>query len=199
MPDNGDDAIWLECYPLDDEGDPTVNNVFLCKHNIMWTAWDNLDGKCFPNPNGAGFITYQEGHDVFCGGLLMSKTTEVTCTKPGELIVYCFECVAKGAGEFSFGIMLEEPLGCDFDTAPFAVIFRDGQPIAEINYGCVRGCGEFVRIAYGDEDFDRELWEELTGRCVICWLAGLDGYCVCDNNGNDNCDTPKGRGKHKHR
>ena len=189
IPETGGKAVWADGYTLDDAGEPIVNNVLLCKHNIMWTAWDNFDGKCEPNENGAGFLVYNRDHVygedgtlVNDRGYLMATYIPATCTKPAAISLVCsHEGTAFGTG-FDVGVALGH------NEAKQAIILRDGLPVAIISIDCAR-CGDHVK-----DDNDIKLWEELTGRCYVCWLDGLDGYCVCDDGNEgytcENCGEP---------
>jgi len=195
------DTIWADfdkwdVAEYDISGDiiiPIVNNEYYCKHYIFWTQ-EYYVGAAIERielPDGGGWINIMDPKwEAYCSGtgVVSFKYTPATCTRPDN---YAFGC---SCGATATGYDGDIPaLGHDYtDAVGTPIIYEGGWPVkaGKVLFACTRGsegCDDF----YGsmDEDFDIELWEELSGLCAKCWDAYVDAYdgvtyimYVCDCN-----------------
>jgi len=155
---NGD-AEWTD-GTIGNQCPDVVNNILLCKHNIMWTVEYAYQPGSVQNPNGPGWIVYQDVTANYCGGYLVAIYIPATCYKPASIAFGCSEGCGLGTG-----VDVAPALGHDWDYAnPFAVYNVDGQPApGTIVYGCINGCQECETVN------DISLWCSL-----VCAAYGID-------------------------
>ena len=105
---------WQDYYELDQQGNPTVDNVITCKHNAFW---NNLDYYYGTNPHTA--TRFADGwlidFDDFCTGHLVPTFQAPQCEVPGYIWLSCSEkdngCIV------STSIRFADPLGHDYQPS----------------------------------------------------------------------------------
>jgi len=192
IPANGGNAVWPAGYPLDEEGNPTVNNEYFCKHSVFWSkgVYQGAFKVQIALDGGAdGYINIMDPDTFagYCGKFAIYTVFPATCTRPERISISC-ACGATATG-YSVG----DALGHDYEGAEDKgahVMFRDGWPIkaGEVSIGCMReGCDDI----YGANKpvNNTNLWEKLSGLCAVCWDAYVEAYdgvnyvvyvCTCD-------------------
>jgi len=151
---NGD-TEWLDCYDLNEEGEPTVNNEFFCKHTWLWSPDGFKDETTNPT----------HGHQGWERFVILQDFSEGTCTMSPRIFV---GCNAEGCTQ---GIWIElggVAKGHDlyYDLASFgSTLWGTQGRIAERCNDC----------AWGEYSFNPEVWCEVNDLaydpadwCVVC-------------------------------
>ncbi|MCL1849314.1 MAG: hypothetical protein FWF83_06565, partial [Clostridiales bacterium] len=148
-------TIWPQGAELDADGNPTVDNEILCKHNVLWAPDDFDPYSNFFREGGFEVVELGVGlgkliyFNEYCHGrLVIVETVEPSCERAGVIWLGCSDNCGIGTG-IEFGEILEH----DFRPVAIAPGYGDGM----VWYGCANGCGgSYV-------NFDKEAWLALGG------------------------------------
>jgi hypothetical protein len=141
------DAIWPECYDLDETGAPMVNNEHYCKHAVLWsdTPFDLYGDPESGNKTVISCFEYEGGWITIIGGdcgnnsVYVHEIQVASCTLPGKIEFRCNTC-----------------------TFRFAI---DTSPVLDHDYECLKPEWQWLGLDENGEDlyglFD--IW-----KCTLC-------------------------------
>jgi len=167
---NAGATVWPDAYALDALGAPTVNNVFYCKHTLMWVPYDGWDhwlqeqlelGYIFfvdENDPEKGYFKFGDCNSNFI--IYDELSAPADCLSSGWYWIACDNDAAHEFGGWQFGILVARPEGAlGHNLAPWPGGFLSGYYGYFVNY-CLNNneCHGHNNLGYS---YDEDLWLEV--------------------------------------